>query len=261
MTKTRFHQWFTNFSPRPSAELTLFCFPYAGGGASTYRNWAKLLPAEIEVIAIQLPGRESRFVEPHPDSFAKLVEEVVEAIAPRLIRPFAFFGHSMGAYLSYETACRLTDIGCGKRLEKIFVSGASAPNARDSKPPLYDLPDDKFIDALRDLNGTSDLILENQELTALLIPTVRADMKLLETHSFGDPVVLPIPICAFGGLEDDATLLQLKSWGSYTSGAIELEMFAGDHFFIDSAINQVLKSVAFRLRGSIPPRIAFRSVA
>ena len=61
---TKFNQWVTCPFPQPDAALRLFCLPFAGGGASIYRTWGKLLGSTVEVCPVQLPGRENRFSEP-----------------------------------------------------------------------------------------------------------------------------------------------------------------------------------------------------
>ena len=44
-------------------KIRIFCFPYAGGGASAYRNWGTYLPNYVGVYPIQIPGRENRITE------------------------------------------------------------------------------------------------------------------------------------------------------------------------------------------------------
>src|SRR2546423_15412499 len=100
-------RWLPSVRPRPGAEVRLFCFPYAGGGASVFRAWADSLPSSVEVRPVQLPGRETRFREPAFTRLPPLVEALAESLRPYLDRPFAFFGHSLGALVAFELARRL----------------------------------------------------------------------------------------------------------------------------------------------------------
>src|SRR6185295_11175567 len=91
----------------PNARLRLFCFPYAGGGASAYRGWATALPSDLEVCPVQLPGRESRlreapFTRPEP-----LIQTLADVLEPHLDLPFVLFGHSMGGMISFELSREL----------------------------------------------------------------------------------------------------------------------------------------------------------
>nr|MBA3949306.1 thioesterase [Acidobacteriota bacterium] len=111
MSSRIFTKWITCPSPRPRATLRLFCLPFAGGGASTYRLWAGSLPASIEVCPIQPPGREDRYAEPAFTSIAALSRALADELGPYLDTPFAIFGHSMGALVAFETARALRRAG------------------------------------------------------------------------------------------------------------------------------------------------------
>ena len=89
------------------ARLRLFCFPYAGGGASIYHPWSKRLSGDVEICPLYLPGRENRLREPCFKRLSSLVEELTDALTHFMDVPFAFFGHSMGALISFEVARRL----------------------------------------------------------------------------------------------------------------------------------------------------------
>ena len=87
------------------AQLRLFCFAYAGGSAWIFRPWAKQLPANIEVYAIELPGRGKRLIEPALTDLDAIIQSLGPQILPLLDMPFAFFGHSMGVLIAFEL-CR-----------------------------------------------------------------------------------------------------------------------------------------------------------
>jgi medium-chain acyl-[acyl-carrier-protein] hydrolase len=217
------------------AVLRLFCFHYAGGDALFYRNWADYIPETIDICAIQLPGRGNRRQEPLVSSLAELVGDITRALRLYLDRPFAFFGHSMGALISFEIAREL------RRSMKVepahlFVSGRRAPHLPEETPPIYDLPEIEFIEELRRLNGTPKEVLDHRELMDLVIPLLRADFSICQTYVYRYEPPLSCPISAYGGLQDeDVSPSDLRGWQEQTSSDFKLRMFPGDHFFLKSS--------------------------
>src|SRR5262249_54561091 len=170
--------WVRPLKPNPQANLPAFSFPHAGAGALADRPWCDLFPSEIELCAIQLPGRDDRFREtPFTDVHA-LVAVLARVLYPyELSRPFAFYGHSMGALVAYELTRVLID-RYGVSPVHLFVSARNAPQVRDPRPPLYSLPDPQFIEQLRLLNGTPEELL--READPMWIRMLRADFELNE---------------------------------------------------------------------------------
>jgi medium-chain acyl-[acyl-carrier-protein] hydrolase len=241
-------RWVVRPRPRPRARLRLFCFPYAGGGASIYRSWPDELPEQIEVCAVQLPGREARMHEQPFDRLPPLIEALAQALEPRLSPPFAFFGHSMGALISFELARRLRALGRPGPAH-LFVSGRIAPQVPRRRPPVHALPEPEFVEQVQRLNGTPDAVLHHKELRELVVPRLRADFAINETYSYSAEPPLACPISAFGGLEDDrAPEEELAAWQLQTRGAWALRMFPGDHFFIRGAQAALLQALSLDLR-------------
>jgi medium-chain acyl-[acyl-carrier-protein] hydrolase len=220
------------YEPSARARLRLYCFPYAGGGASVFRGWSQGLPAEVEVCAVQLPGREDRIHEPGFSATSTLVDKLMEVVAPSLQPPFALFGHSMGAVIAFEFARRLRH----ERLTPpahLFASGRVGPHIPDPDPPIHHLPDAEFIEELRRLGGTPEEVLSNDDLIQILMQGLRADFTLSEryTYSPGEPLGCPISAC--GGLLDrHVTREHLESWRQHTSASFAMRVFRGDHFYI-----------------------------
>jgi len=239
--------WFGSFKPNPKAELRLFCFPYAGGGASIYRFWEEQLPPLVEVRAIQLPGRENRMSEEPFTQVETLVGALAEALLPFLNLPFAFFGHSMGALVAFELARKLRT-AVNLEPSQLFVSGRIAPHIARREPPNYNLPDPQLIEELRRLDGTTEEALAHPELMRLMLPLLRADLELVQTHTYADGAPLGCPVTAFGGLQDtEVTTEQLAGWHEHTTGAFSLRMFEGGHFFLHAARSQILAIVSAEL--------------
>jgi acyl transferase domain-containing protein/surfactin synthase thioesterase subunit/acyl carrier protein len=235
--------WIVRFQPQSEAKLRLFCFPYAGAGASIFRSWAKAFPPEIEVCALQLPGREDRLGEPPSTRFAPLMQALVPIIQPYLDLPFTFFGHSMGALVSFELVRELRRQNCPSPAH-LLVSALRAPQLPDLNLPIHRLPEPKFIEALQQLKGTPEGILQNADLMRLLSPTIRADLAIAENYIYSAQAPLACPITAFGGQEDSIVRPeQLAGWKEQTLSAFRLQMFPGDHFFLHSDREDLLKAI------------------
>lgn len=237
-------RWLAYREVNPRARLRMFCFPYAGGGASAYRGWSASLPSDVEVCPVQLPGRESRLREPAFDRPEPLIQGVADALQPWLDMPFVFFGHSMGGMISFELSRELRRRGQKLPLH-IFVSGRRAPQLPARDEPIHDLPEPEFIVKLRELNGTPEEVLQHAELMKLLIPVLRADFAVNETYNYTEEEPLDVGISAFGGLGDEeVTREDLASWRDQTRGRFRLRMLPGDHFFLHSAKDLITEAVA-----------------
>lgn len=232
--------------PAPGARLRLVCLPFAGGGAAVYRPLALGFGPDVEVSALQLPGREQRFREPLLRSIAAMTDDALAAIAPFQDRPLVLFGHSMGAIIAYETARRLAARG-GPQPAGVIVSGRAAPGApRPSAVLAHRFDDDGFIAHLRDLNGTPDEVLAEPELMQIVLPILRADFEAIETWRPPEtPTPLACPVLALAGDRDpDAGPDAMAGWRDFAAGDFEAETFAGDHFFVTAAPDAVSARIA-----------------
>ena len=244
MNETR---WLPSGAPHETAKVRLFCFPFAGGGASTYRTWRKALGPEIEVCPVQPPGRESRIREDPFRRLEPLVETVAVTLRPWLAWPFALFGHSMGALIAYELARFLPSLGLPGPLH-LFVSGATPPHRRAPSQKTHALPDDAFKSALRDLDGTPEAVLAHPELMDLMLPTLRADFEMCETYAPAELERLACPITAFGGSEDaQVSPGDLTAWSALTRAGFEACLLAGDHFFLGPRAGEILERIAGKI--------------
>jgi surfactin synthase thioesterase subunit len=240
--------WILRTAPRPRARARLFCFPHAGGGASAFRTWPGGLPSDVEVCAIQLPGRESRIRERPLESLPAMVEALVSALARELDRPFAFFGHSMGAVLAAEVARALA--ARGEPLPgHLVVSARRPPHLPGPEAPLHVLPDPEFVAELgRRYGGMPAEITQHADLMELLLPPLRADVRALEMHRPPARPPLSCPIAAFGG-SDDRTVPRegLDAWRGETSAAFRVRVFQGGHFYLEPRRAEVLADLAATL--------------
>nr|QEO74499.1 thioesterase [uncultured bacterium] len=234
--------WLVPLGSSPRARLRLFCFPYAGGGAHIFHQWPRRLP-DVEVYAVQPPGRGVRMSERPLTSLGELVAAAAPALLPFMDRPFAFYGHSMGALLGYELARRLREEGRPEP-SYLFVSGCRAPQSADARDVTYDLPDAEFVEVLRRLKGTPAEVLEHEELLRLLLPLLRADFAVTQTYRYSEGPPLGCPITAVGGLQDEeVTREHLPPWREMTTGAFSLHMLPGDHFFLHTSQDMLLEII------------------
>lgn len=245
---------------RTPPRMRLFCIPYAGGGAQIYRTYAQALPTEVEVCAVQLPGREKRFLEPALESVDAIVEGLAPVIGKEGDLPYAIFGHSLGALVGFELVRRLRREGRPLPV-RLFASGHRAPHVPDPDPPIRHLPDDQFIEELRKLNGTPQGVLDSPELLALVLPMLRADFTAAETYSYRSDSAIPCPITALGGSHDDMISLEaLQEWGQHTSGDFEFHVLEGDHFFLHQRHEEVMRILSNRVAEALERVVAGRGI-
>ena len=243
-----FSPWIKCIAHSPNPRLRLFCFHYAGGNAFVFRSWANQVLDSVDVYSIEQPGHGTRLMEPAFDQMTPLIQTLKSSLLPYLTPPFAFFGHSMGALVSYELSQSLRQ---EYELSPVhlFVSGHRAPHIPDPDSPIHALPKADFLDALRRYNGTPETILQNVELMELLLPSLRADFTLLERYVYRSHSPLNCPITAFGGLQDwKVSSDALEAWDKHTQAAFSIQLFKGDHFFLHSAQSSLLLALNKVLR-------------
>jgi Predicted thioesterase involved in non-ribosomal peptide biosynthesis len=239
--------WLAYRHPNLQAQIRLFCFPYAGGGASIFGNWFNFLPAQVEVCPIQLPGRENRINEPPIKRLSALVDELIEILLPLIDLPFAFFGHSMGALISFELT-RLLRQSNLPLPSQLFISGFGAPHMPDPEPPIHHLPLQEFVAAIRRHNGTPEEVWQHEELVRIVLPYLRADFEICETYVYQPDILLPIPITVYGGRQDPGIKPErLRAWSEQTTKNCIVHMFLGDHFFLYSCREQLMMTLSQEL--------------
>lgn len=244
MNRTASERWLAFARFAEGGRKNVFCFPFAGGGASFYRGWLPFAPPSIALCPLQPPGREERFVEKPFDSMEALVLGATEALIPHLGQPYALFGHSLGAMACYEIACALRERGEPMPVH-LFVSGAPAPHLAHLIPPLYELPDAQFLEAVQRYGGLPDEVLRSRELLAPLIARLRADFKISGTYRYSERPPLAVPITAFAGRDDDVVTPQLvEPWREHTTAAFQSEIYGGGHFFIAQHAREIVLKVA-----------------
>ncbi len=241
-------RWLPAIKSEAGPAVRLFCFPHAGGGAALFHRWATHIAPEVELLPVKLPGREERFSDAPYRQLEPLVEAAAKALGPHLSRPFALFGHSMGALIAFEIARHIRQT-LGKSPSFLFVAACRAPHLPPIDEPLANLPEGEFLDLLQDRYGAlDDALLRNPPLMQLLLPTLRADITLVESYRYRDHAPLDCPVLALGGSDDKAvSAADLAAWREHTTGPFSQRMFPGGHFFLESSRDGVVRTVCQRL--------------
>ena len=246
--------WVKRLSAPANPGLRLLCFPHAGAGVSIYRKWPDLLPTDIELWGVQLPGREARFRDVLVDSAPPIVAAVAAEFPPAPELPFALFGHSMGALLAFETA-RILRRDRGLLPVCLAVSGNRPPHLQEQGPRTFDLPKAGFLEALRRMNGMPPEMLDSPEWRDLLIPILRADLRVCQTYRYTPAAPLGCPIAAFGGMDDvEAPPEVLSPWGEHTTARFHAEILPGGHFYLQTSEARFLETLSAALREAAESR-------
>lgn len=237
---------FYRFPGRPSASLRLFCFPFAGGNAQAFEDLANALPSEIETIGIDYPGRRSRFGEEPVHELGQLVADLARSICPYLDRPFAFYGHSNGALVAYEMAKIVPRLYY--RSPDHVILGAKRSPLLGPESPLHTLPDDEFIERLREYRGTPEGVLTCPDIMDVYMPILRADFALSETYHPANLLPIDAPIHAIAGSGDAlASPDMMQEWRTLTSSGFLLTTLEAEHFFLTNRLPEVVRLLSASL--------------
>jgi medium-chain acyl-[acyl-carrier-protein] hydrolase len=224
--------WFQSLSSQEGKSLRLFCFPYAGGDTYGFRSWQRHFPPYIDLCLVHLPGRGKRIDEQMFTRLILLVQTIADLIMREPESPYALFGHSMGALISFELARELRRRGFAAP-RRLFLSGRSAPDVTGREAPIFNLPEEAFIAAVGSFNGAPKQVFAHPEAMKFFLPALRADLEMLDTYKYQPQERLSCPLTVYGGLQDaDAPVDGLRAWEEHTSARCDLRLFNGDHFFI-----------------------------
>ncbi|WP_215396272.1 thioesterase II family protein [Rheinheimera oceanensis] len=229
-------------NPNPDAKVRLFCFPFAGGGINTYFSWLNFFPEDAELVFVQPPGRGTRIFESAHQSMAALMKELMHHADFIVEKPYVLFGHSLGSRVAYELCCQL--MAANKHLpECVIASGSRAPHTKGLVKSIHDMPEDEFLNELKNHNGTPSEVLENKGLMELLLPLLRADFRISETY-LAEPIVLNIPFEIFHGEQDiSVEEKNVFAWRELSSKNTNITRFNGDHFFINHCSDKVASKI------------------
>lgn len=241
-------RWLRTRRPLAHPRLRLLCLPYAGGGATIFHHWPDGLPADVEVRAVQLPGRQDLWSEPPHKSVAPIIEGLVKALAGLVPAPLVIYGHSFGTILGFELALALSAAGSSPRA--LIAAGRGAAHRPSRLRMIHALPEREFKEELAARYGMSRALLDDAELMALAMPALRADFTALETYSSSSGQKLAVPLHALHGQKDPLVHPDdIAAWRELTTGPSALHEVDAGHFFVDTHRPWVLARVADVLRG------------
>ena len=233
---------------RPDAEAgprRLVCFPHAGGSASFFRPVAVRFAPDVEVLAVQYPGRQDRLREPCIDDIGTLAELIAQRLRGLPAKPTVFFGHSMGTAVAFETAWRLEQGGNGPRA--LVVSGWRAPSLRLDQG-VHRRDDAGVLAEIRALGGTESALLQDEEVLRMAMPSIRADYRAIETYAADPERRVSCPITAlFGDSDPKLDRAAAQAWSGHTSAQFRLKVLPGGHFYLVERHREVGDEIAAEL--------------
>ena len=245
------NRWFICRSERPQAALRMFCLPYAGGGASVYNSWSNSFPDTIELHAVQLPGRELRYNEPKFTDIHETAKALADSIKPYLDRPYGLFGYSMGALVAFELMRELRRRGEPLPIQ-LFIAAMRAPQTPPICPSLTHLPLDSFLEKMRHYYDPPQDAWNLPELLEVILPTLRADMKMCDGYIHNLEPPFECPIHAFAGQDDRSSPPAIvREWRQQTTEDFNMDVFDGTHFFINTALDDLQQAVISRLENIV----------
>jgi medium-chain acyl-[acyl-carrier-protein] hydrolase len=248
--------------PTPSAAVQLFCFPYAGAGGSAFRGWADGCHPELEITWVLFPGRDGRMGTKPFTNIHELVPVLLDALECSLDRDFVFYGHSLGAKIAFEAARELRRRGHAGP-SHLFVGASHAPQVPWQYPAMHLLEDGPFIQEMQTRYGGIPIqVIEEPELRTLLIPLLKADIQMVETYDYRPEPPLDCAITAFGGSADNTVdRSAIEAWKHQTRSTFRLHIVPGNHFFLQSARDRLLATIAAELLLQSPGTAVHREIS
>lgn len=231
-------------------ELRLFCFPHAGGSAGSLNGWVRRLPPGIGLERVELPGRDPASGQRPHTRIDQLMPQLWRSWADRLDRPYALYGHSLGALVAYEFAQHARASGHRMPLA-LFVSGRRAPQCPLVLDALHDLPEAQLMARLAEFGGTPEGVMRNARWRNHLLPALRADLEMSDRYVYPPHAPLDCPLFAFRGEGDAiATEAEVLAWGAQTTGRFAAENLPGGHFFSNQGVERISAAIVAQLMAS-----------
>lgn len=237
-------KWFNHYTYNDNAKVNLFCFVHAGGSSSYFSQWKRNFSDSVNVIPVEYPMREKRFIDKMPTSLIELSNSIAsENLDYFKDKPFAFFGHCTGGLIAYECAKALSKVH-GLDANYLFVSSVLAPEYA-KVPSIEGLSDEEFTQFIIESGFVDKAICENKELLEYFLPIARADFYIHDKYTIQDTSTMPVSIACFNGNSDDSTedKFKLDAWEKYTSKEFKEYFYEGNHFYLDKHLSELCKQL------------------
>ncbi|GCE01099.1 thioesterase II family protein [Embleya hyalina] len=243
--------WVRRFHAASASGARLVCFPHAGGAASFFFPVSRQLAPELDVLAIQYPGRQDRRREPCVEDIGTLADRLTAELLPLADRPLAFFGHSMGAVIAFEVTRRLEEKGVSPLV--LFASGRRSPSSVREES-VHRAGDRALIAELQRLDGTDARMLDDPELLRMILPTLRSDYKAVETYRCRPPeATVGCPVVALiGDADPHVTREEGLRWKEHTRGPFDMHVFDGGHFYLNTHAASLMQIIVEQVRDNSP---------
>ena len=230
-------------TPR-SAPVRLFCLPYAGSGAATYRDWQTALEGHFEVRPVELPGRGSRVREPPVDDVGELVAGLADELEADMDGPHQVFGYGVGALVAFELV-RLRRRRGLPLPDRLVVAASAAPSLPRSPRQLRTLPYRDLGERVERWGELPAPVDGDEHLLRLSLPALRSALQLAETYRYRREEPLDCPITAYAGARDPIVAPdEVAGWEAETSCRFSLRILPGDHLFLRESTTPLLASIA-----------------
>jgi pyochelin biosynthetic protein PchC len=238
--------WFRRFSAAGETSLRLMCFPHAGGAANFFRSWPETLPADVELLAVQYPGRHDRMRDPCLRTMPEMADSIARAMAALEARPTVFFGHSMGAAIAFEVALRLEQAEAAAPSE--IVVSSREPSGLAHRRRKNSWSDEEIITEIKRLGGTAGEFIGDPDFRDFSMPALRGDFALIGSYLPSPRSTTRAAITAYVGSHDpDLSEADMRGWSAHTESTFESQLFPGDHFYLVDGRDDVLRHLAKRL--------------
>ncbi|MDB1086969.1 alpha/beta fold hydrolase [Streptomyces sp. ACA25] len=235
-------RWIRRFRDDDGCGTKLICFAHAGGWASAFRTWPSGLPSDIGVLAVRYPGREDRFADAFPSGLEALADDITDALRELTRHRLVLFGHSMGASVAHEVAVRLQERGSPPAA--LCVSGRRPPHAMEGQRRLSGTDEEIIADVVR-FDESSAAVFADPDLRAFVLPSVRADYRLVDDYAGGRRTPLHCPVYGYSGDHDpEVTPEQMRGWADMTHDAFRLRVLPGGHFYLKTEQAALLADIS-----------------
>lgn len=224
--------------------MILFCLPYAGGSEAIFHKWRDFLHPTIKLHPIELKGRGKRIAEGTYENIDEAVEDIFNNIKDKIDESeYAIYGHSLGSLLAFELYHKINENGI-RRPEHIFFSGCKDPSCESVEEKVHNLPNDAFIDKIIQLGGIPDELKKHKEILAMFVPMLRSDFKICETYKYKERKdKIQCDISLLNGKEDPNAPKEVTSWERHGCAQLKSYTFEGNHFFINTSIEEITEII------------------